>query len=151
MNSNLDVASVDRVVAKGAILDVIHRYAHLAKEQADFEAMVPLFTANGTFTLPNGVAVPCTEIRSIVATGEPNFIRHHVTTVAVEFTSDDTASTDTFFVAHTDVAQPDHWGRWEDSFERQSDGAWLLTNKSVVIEGWATVSFWADLMAKLAQ
>lgn len=151
MGSKLTEPSVDRFVAKGAIMDVLTRYAYLAKENADFEAMVPLFTAGGTFTLPNGVAVSSREIASIVATGQPNFIRHHLTTVSVEFTDDDAAATDSYFIAYTDIAQPDHWGRWEDSFARQADGSWLLTNKSVIIEGWAPVSFWAQLMAKLGE
>ncbi|MXG89299.1 nuclear transport factor 2 family protein [Nocardioides flavescens] len=141
----------DRAAAKSAVLDTVHRYAHLAKEAADFDAMVPLWTPDGTFTLPNGHAVPPTEIRTIVATGEPDFIRHHITTCVVDFPTPDVARADTYFIAYTDIAQPDHWGRWDDTLARQDDGRWLFTNKSVVIDGWAEVSFWADLMAKLAQ
>lgn len=141
--------SVERYLAQGAIRDVLHRYAALAKEDADFEAMVPLWVEGGTFTLPDGTAVGADQISVIVATGQPAFIRHHITTIDYDFTSDETAETETYFIAYTDIARPDHWGRWVDTFRKQGDGRWLLENKSVVIEGWAEVSFWADLMAKL--
>jgi hypothetical protein len=144
-----DGPSVERYVARNAIIESLLRYAYLAKEQADFPSMVPLFTPSGTFTLPNGVSLPSTQISAIVAAGEPNYIRHHVTTTSVEFVDDDTATSDTYFIAFTDIAQPDHWGRWEDHLERQEDGRWLSTDKRVVIEGWAPVSFWADLMSKV--
>lgn len=149
--SSLSVPSVDRYVAQGAILDALHRYAMLAKEDADFAAMVPLWVEGGTFTLPDGTAVGADQIETIVATGQPDFIRHHVTTVGFDFPADDLVYTDTYFIAYTDIAQPDHWGRWKDRLRRQDDGRWLFEDKRVVIEGWAPVSFWAQLVAKLAK
>lgn len=141
--------TLDRFIAQGAIRDKLHQYALLAKENADFAAMVPLWVKDGTFTLPNGVMVGADKIQSIVATGQPNFIRHHITTVVFEFPSDELAYTDTYFIVYTDIAQPDHWGRWKDRLRKQANGDWLFENKSVIIEGWAEVSFWADLMARL--
>lgn len=148
MASSLNPPTGDRSLAKAAILDVLHRYAYLAQEDADFEAMVPLFTPDGTFTLPNGEVVAPADIQSIVATGQPDFIRHHVTTVAIDFLDEDHARADTYFIAYTDVAQPDHWGRWEDLLDRQPDGSWLFADKHPIVEGYAPVSFWADLLAK---
>ncbi|WP_371348631.1 hypothetical protein [Ancylobacter sp. IITR112] len=146
---SFDGRTTERFVAQSAIRDKLHQYALLAKEEADFAAMVPLWVKGGTFTLPNGHVVGADQIQTIVATGQPNFIRHHITTVGYEFPADDLAYTDTYFIAYTDIAQPDHWGRWKDRLRRQENGEWLFENKSVIIEGWAKISFWADLMARL--
>lgn len=130
-------AAVERAVARSQITEILQRYANMAVEQADFAGMAVLFTADGQFVLPNGAAVGATEIEKVVNGSEPNFIRHHITTIQIDFTSDTTATADSFFIAYTDLAQPDHWGRWEDTFRREDDGRWLLTSKHPVVEGFA--------------
>jgi len=138
--------AVERAVARSEITAVLHRYANMAVEQADFAGMAVLFTPDGQFVLPDGTPVPATEIEKVVAGNEPSFIRHHITTIQIDFISDTTATTDSFFIAYTDLASPDHWGRWRDSFRRADDGRWLLTSKQPVIEGFAPEGWVATVL-----
>lgn len=124
-----------RAVARSEITEVLQRYANLAVEKADFAAMARLFTDDGTFILLDGTAVPATEIERIVAGHEATWIRHHMTTVHIDFTGEDTATADSYYIAFTDLAQPDHWGRWRDTLRREPDGRWMLTSKQPLVEG----------------
>jgi hypothetical protein len=139
-------AAIDRAVSRSQITEILHRYATMAVEQADFAGMAALFTADGRFVLPDGTALPCTEIHKVVNGVEPTFIRHHISTIQIDFADASTATADSFFVAYTDLAQPDHWGRWRDSLARQADGGWLLTSKQPLVEGWAPHGFWGSVL-----
>jgi hypothetical protein len=119
---------------RALITAVIHRYCYLARDNADFAAMEPLFTADGVFRLP-GLDLPPNEIGKVVRGEGPRFIRHHATTIDIRFVADDEAHTETFFLAVTDEAQPDHWGCWRDVFRRQADGTWLIKERNVIPEG----------------
>lgn len=138
--------AIERAVARSQITEILQRYAAMAVEQADFDGMTVLFTPEGQFVLPDGTVLPCTEIRKVVNGMEPNVIRHHITTIQIDFADDRTATADSFFIAYTDLAQPDHWGRWRDSLARQDDGRWLLTSKQPVVEGWAPNGFWGSVL-----
>jgi ketosteroid isomerase-like protein len=127
--------AVARAVARSEITAVLHRYANMAVEQADFAGMARLFTDDGQFILLDGTAVPATEIERIVAGHEATWIRHHLTTIQIDFTSETSATADSYYIAFTDLASPDHWGRWRDSFRREADGRWMLTSKQPVVEG----------------
>ena len=142
---------IDRAIARDQIAEILHAYAHMAVEQADFGGMSVLFHPDGQFVLPDQTVVPCNEIHRVVKGTEPTFIRHHITTIQIDFTSATTASTDSYFVAATDLAWPDHWGRWRDSFRRGADGRWLMTSKAPIIEGFAPAGWAAAvLMPSLA-
>jgi uncharacterized protein (TIGR02246 family) len=125
----------ERAIARSEITAVLHRYANMAVEQADFAGMASLFTDDGQFILLDGTAVPATEIEKIVGDNEATWIRHHLTTIQIDFTSETTATADSYYIAFTDLAQPDHWGRWRDSFRREADGRWMLTSKQPFVEG----------------
>jgi hypothetical protein len=124
-----------RAVARSEITEVLQRYANMAVEEADFAGMTRLFTSDGQFVLLDGTSVPATEIERIVDGHEAKWIRHHLTTVHIDFTSESTANTDSYYIAFTDLAQPDHWGRWRDSLRLEPDGRWMLTSKQPVVEG----------------
>ncbi|MDD9946577.1 MAG: bifunctional 3-(3-hydroxy-phenyl)propionate/3-hydroxycinnamic acid hydroxylase [Myxococcales bacterium] len=119
---------------RALITAVIHRYCHLAKENADFSAMTPLFTPDAVFSIPGKDLAP-DQIGQVVRGQGPTFIRHHATTIDIRFVGDDQAHTETFFLAMTDEARPDHWGCWRDVFRRQADGSWLIAKRTVVPEG----------------
>jgi hypothetical protein len=113
--------AMERAIARSEITAVLHRYANMAVEQADFAGMALLFADDGQFILLDGTAVPVTEIEKIVDGNEAAWIRHHLTTIQIDFTSETTATADSYYIAFTDLAQPDHWGRWRDSFRRALD------------------------------
>lgn len=127
--------ALERAIARSEITAVLQEYTNLAVENADFAAMARLFADDGTFILLDGTAVPKTDIEEIVAGNESEFIRHHLTTIHIEFTSETTATADSYYIAFTNLAQPDHWGRWLDTFRRE-DGKWLLTSKRPIVEGY---------------
>lgn len=133
--SDAATAAADRAVARSEITSVLQHYTRLAVEKADFAAMARLFTDDGKFILLDGSAVPPADIQELVGDNEAKWIRHHLTTIHIEFTSETTATTDSYYIAFTDLAQPDHWGRWLDTFRREPDGRWMLTSKQPVVEG----------------
>jgi hypothetical protein len=146
IDSDGQPTGVDRVVARSEIVEILHSYANMAVEKADFAGMSRLFHEDGQFILPGGTVVPISEIHRVVNGSEPDFVRHHITTINIEFTSETTASADTYFVAYTDLATPDHWGRWRDLFRRAPDGRWLLTSKAPIIEGFADTGWVATVL-----
>jgi hypothetical protein len=138
--------ALERAVARSEITAILQRYANLAVEQADFAAMAELFTDDGQFILLDGTAVPATEIERIVDGHEAAWIRHHLTTIQIDFTSDATATADSYYIAFTDLAQPDHWGRWRDAFRREPDGQRKFTSKQPLVEGYHPAGWIATVL-----
>lgn len=136
----------DRAIARSEITEVLQRYANMAVENADFAGMARLFSHDGEFILLDGTAVPVSDIEKIVAGNESVFIRHHLTTIHIEFTSPTTATADSYYIAFTNLAQPDHWGRWLDTLRREPDGRWVLTSKRPVIEGYSPEGWVATIL-----
>ncbi|WP_329410625.1 nuclear transport factor 2 family protein [Nocardia vinacea] len=120
---------------RALITAVLHRYAALAREDADWSAIAELFTVDAQFRLQDGTTFARDEISGVVRGEEAAIIRHHVTTVDITFLSDDEAHTETFYVAITDEAGPDHWGTWHDVFRRQADGTWSIAERLVTADG----------------
>ena len=135
--------------ARADITTVIHRYASLARENADWDALATLFAPNAVYRLPHGVAVDPSRMAEVVRGNEAKYIRHHVTTVDIEFVGDDEAHTEAFHLAVTERASPDHWGMWKDVFRRVSapggDGrrVWLIQDRTIVVEGAAPTGWYA--------
>ncbi|KEF60623.1 uncharacterized protein A1O9_02184 [Exophiala aquamarina CBS 119918] len=128
--------SEERAIAQAEIRAICHRYAVMARDKVDFKDMEPLFRPDGLFRLPNGVAVKPSEISTVVQGEEAKYIRHHITSIDIHFTSDTEARTKSQFFAATNVTFTDHWGCWEDIFTRDENGAWLIYDRSIVIDGY---------------
>lgn len=62
-------------------------------------------------------------------------MRHHVTTVDVQFESKTEAKCQTYIIAGSHLKMPDHWGRWDDVVVKTEDGRWLIKRKVVVVDG----------------
>lgn len=127
--------SVARSVAKSEIESLLHRYAILAKETASGEKMAPLFKPDGVFRLPNGVAVKPADLLEVVQGNNPKFIRHHITSIDIQFVSLDEAHTESYYIAITHLSNMDHWGFWKDIVTRESNGKWLIADKTVGVDG----------------
>lgn len=125
----------DFSAARAAIESIVQRYARIARDKVNFLDMVPLFTPDGQFELPDGTPVPSNEISRVVQGEEAQYIRHHLTTFDVEFTSESTASVVSHFFAITNEASPDHWGEWNDHFEKTEEGLWLIKYRRVTVDG----------------
>jgi hypothetical protein len=126
---------------RALITAVVHRYCYYAREglysepDSSGSVMFALFTPDAAVTLPDGSQVPVQDISSVIRGNEPNFIRHHATTIDIRFNGDRDAAVETYFIAITDVAAPDHWGYWRDRFTKQADGSWLISTRAIVGEG----------------
>ena len=127
--------SVARCVAKSEIETLFHRYAVLATETPSIEEMGALFKPDGVFRLPNGVAVKPADLLQVVQGNNPDFIRHHITSIDISFVSDTEARSQAYFFAITHMSSLDHWGQWKDVVCKGSDGRWLIVDRSVVVEG----------------
>ncbi|EXJ70443.1 uncharacterized protein A1O5_06511 [Cladophialophora psammophila CBS 110553] len=127
--------SVERFVAKNEIEALFHRYAVLATEEPDIEKMATVFEEGGVFRLPNGVIVKPRNLLEVVRGNNPKFIRHHVTSIDIQFVSPTEAHTRSYFLVTTDVSSVDHWGQWRDVVRKGSNGQWLIADRSVVVEG----------------
>jgi 3-phenylpropionate/cinnamic acid dioxygenase small subunit len=62
-------------------------------------------------------------------THQATFVRHHLSSMQIEVTSEDGARARTYWVAYTDIG-PDHAGYYIDVFQKV-DGRWLIANRKV--------------------
>lgn len=127
--------SIERIIAITEIQHILHRYCILARENAPFHEMKQLFRPNGVFRLPDGTAVSPENMGQVVQGAPPTFIRHHITSIDINFTGPTRATSKSLFFAMTGSPVTDHWGYWQDEFELDEGGAWLLAERSIVVEG----------------
>lgn len=128
-------APMERCVAKSEIEGLFHRYAVLANEKPDIDKMMTVFKEDGVFRLPNGVVVKPRDLLQVVQGNNPQFIRHHITSINIEFVSSNEARTQAYFFAITHMSRFDHWGQWQDLVTRDGSGRWLIADRSIVVEG----------------
>jgi hypothetical protein len=126
--------SIERVVAITEIERILNRYCIMARENAPFSQMADLFLPEGVFKLPNGMSVPPSEMGTVVRGKPPAFIRHHLTSVDIEFINENSAKTKSYFFALTGASVIDHSGYWGDVFEKTTDGTWLIKTREIVVE-----------------
>ncbi len=60
------------------------------------------------------------------------FVRHHLSTSAVEFTGEGSARGRTYWTAYTDIG-PDHCGYYLDEFRREGQD-WLISHRRVRLD-----------------
>jgi len=135
------------VTARVAIDDTTARYVRFADGGRAAE-LASLFTEDGVLVTDTdevhgraAITRYLDEARSSLATGPGGGrIRHHVSSLRVDFPSRTEARATSYFLAIT-AAGPDHWGRYRDRLVRVDD-QWLFAHRSATVEGWAPGS-WA--------
>ncbi|KAJ5738500.1 hypothetical protein N7493_001655 [Penicillium malachiteum] len=127
--------TIERTIALSEINAIVNRYCILARENAPWDEMTKLFEHDAIFRLPNGIELSPQNMSAVVGGMEAKYIRHHITSCNVYFTSPTEASVESFFIAVTDWAVIDHWGGWKDEFRKQEDGSWLIRDKTIVVDG----------------
>ena len=140
------MSATEEATARTLIVALINRYASLAREQGDYAEAAKLFVLGGLVRFPNGRELPPSQLGEITRENGPKYLRHHVTTIDVQFVSPEEAHCQSYVIAVTDQKAPDHWGQWNDVVMKQADDRWLFKEKAVLIggrdpEGWlASVS-----------
>lgn len=140
--------TLQRAIAIIEIERVLHRYCILAREDAPFSQMANLLHPDGIFCLPNGSEVRPDEMETVIRSNPPAFIRHHLTSVDIEFSDDSAAQTKSLFFALTGTPVVDHWGYWRDVFRRGLDGRWLIAKREIVVEGYDDDGWYAETYGK---
>ncbi|PVH94848.1 hypothetical protein DM02DRAFT_601784 [Periconia macrospinosa] len=110
------MSPTDEATSRTLILSLIYRYASLAREEFDDGQITELFEADGIVQFPDGRELSPSRLGEITGTNPPKYLRHHLTTVDIQFL-------------------PDHWGRWDDVVKRQSNGRWLFKKKAIIVDG----------------
>jgi hypothetical protein len=130
---------------RALITALAHRFAHTARDKMDFADMLPLFTEDAHLVLPDGTAVPPTDLAQVLQGEEAAYIRHHITTLDIRFAGPDEATADVFFFALTNEATPDHWGHWGDTLRRQDNGSWRIHERRINVDGAAPGGWFARM------
>jgi hypothetical protein len=129
MNAN------DQAIARTLITATMHKYAWHARERADWDKIAECFERDAVYRLGDGRELPPSQAKEVVRGKEAKYIRHNITTIDIVFVSDTEAHTDALFFATTEFTFADHWGHWKDIFRKQSDGSWLIRERSILTEG----------------
>jgi uncharacterized protein (TIGR02246 family) len=135
------------VAARVAIDDLTARYTHCADggRAADLAA---LFTEDGVLVTDTDEVRGRAAITrylddaksSLAASPGGGRIRHHVSSLRVDFEGRTDARASSYFLAIT-AAGPDHWGRYRDRVVLVAD-RWLFARRAATVDGWASGS-WA--------
>lgn len=134
MDEFLAPGSIARCIARSEIESLLHHHASLATEDASAEKLQPLFTEDGVFKLPNGAVVNPGDILKITQGHPPKLLRHHLTTIHIEFVSLTEAHTEAFFLVVTHKSAADHSGRYKDIVVKGADGVWRIAVREPIIE-----------------
>ena len=127
--------ATEEATARTLILALIYRYASLARENGDYTQVEKLFQLGGTVRFPDGRELPPSQLGAITRDNEPKYLRHHLTTIDIQFVSPEEVHCQSFVIAATDMKVPDHWGQWNDVVRKQDDGRWLFKEKTVLVGG----------------
>ncbi len=74
------------------------------------------------------------------------FVRHHLSTCAIELISPDAAKARTYWTAYTDIG-PDHCGYYLDTFEKMGD-SWLIVHRRVRLDWRAENSLFVTAVSR---
>ena len=134
----------DELAAREAVREAIARYAH-GVDHGKFDAAATCFAEDGVLEVVGAgrhegraaiVEMFKGAGRRLASTSTNAFIRHHVSSIAidVDVTAGRATATSYFFVV-TEIG-PDHWGTYRDELMRDdASGTWLFRERKVSVEG----------------
>jgi hypothetical protein len=134
----------DELAAREAVRESIARYAH-AVDRGKFEDAAACFAEHGVLDVRGSGRhegrAAISEVfagagRTLASTSMNAFIRHHVSSIAIDV--DVTAGRATamsYFFVITEIG-PDHWGTYRDELTRDdASGNWLFSERKVTVDG----------------
>lgn len=133
---------------RSAIEQLLSRYPFLVDRQK-FAEIASLFTPDGVMEGPvgspgvgrDGIEEFFRHSATKPVIGRvPKLMRHHVTSQRIDLLDEHHASSDSYFMALSDVGL-DHWGRYRDTIV-QEDGSWLIAKRLLVVDGFTSGSWW---------
>ena len=129
------IDAAEEACARIHIVALINRYASIAREDGDFSQAVELFERDATIQFPDGRNLSPGQLGEITRDNPPKLLRHHLTTIDIQFSSIDEAQCQSYIIAGTHIKLPDHWGRWDSTVRKQENGSWLFKQKKIIVDG----------------
>ncbi len=129
------------VEARLAIEDTIGRYTRFA-DGGRFDDQAALFTEDGVLETDLGECrgraaivemLQGTKASLAASPDTGGRIRHHVSSLRIDFDGPDAANATCYFLAIVGPG-PDHWGLYRDQLVRAGD-RWLFAHRRAIVEG----------------
>lgn len=154
--------TLEELLAREAIRKTIADYT-VAGDRLDQGAFMACFTADAVLET-DGIAPPDDfrfdgpdairrwisrwreQASSAVSPHRASFVRHHLTTCAIELTGEHTAKARTYWSAWTDIG-PDHAGHYLDHFRKEGE-LWLIAHRRIRRDWQAPNSLFREAVAR---
>jgi hypothetical protein len=128
------------VAARLSIEDTLARYSRFADGGRPHD-LAALFTDDGVLAVGTRELTGRDEIaaflgsmkESLASSAGGGRIRHHTSSLRIDFDGVDDARATSYFLAIT-AAGPDHWGVYRDHLRRVNE-RWLLSRREAITEG----------------
>lgn len=141
--------TIERAIALAEIHATLGAYAIAARNSSSLEEKLYSLTPDAEIDLPTGLRMRFADF----FTGDPGnldpYFRHHVTSVAVKFTDENTAEATSQVFAMTGKSSCDHWGEWRDTLVNVESGRWLIKEKIIVVDSWDPKGWYAGAFGGL--
>ena len=135
-STSSDMNPIDETIARISINTLLHRYSSVARENADHSETATLFEPGSVIIFPDGRERTPEQLGELTAgDGAPKRLRHHLTTIDVQFINANEAHCQSYNLASTDVKVIDHCGQWDHVVRRQADGKWLISKMIITLLG----------------
>jgi hypothetical protein len=130
------------LTAREAIRETVARYSHYA-DTGRFAELADLFADEGTLDVETAAPLQgrpaihdfLTNVAFDLASGSSSrMIRHNVSNLTIDFSSEREAGGRCYFLAVTDIGV-DHWGRYRDVYCPEPDGTWKFAYRKVRTDG----------------
>ena len=127
--------SIERAIAIADLHAAVHNYAHMARNGVEWPTKLRCFTPDAEIVLPNGTGLPVSRMSEMLQGNEAKYYRHHLTSFDIRFVHKDEAKVTSQLFVITHKSTHDHWGEWQDRFERGVDGQWRIAEKKLIVDG----------------